>query len=117
MNAHRFETNQLVRGMEACLQANLELVTTQLDQELVLTEIVVKLLSVIGRVETCRRADATKRNTDFRVCAPNQAASCLFHACTRAARPNSALARTGKNACVTADTGYSAAYSRAIGPM
>ena len=45
MNAHRFETDQLVRGMEACLQANLELVTTQLDQELVLTEIVVKLLS------------------------------------------------------------------------
>src|SRR5437868_2177865 len=43
MNAHRFETDQLVRGMEACLQANLELVTTQLDQELVLTEIVVKL--------------------------------------------------------------------------
>jgi hypothetical protein len=31
--------------MEACLQANLELVTTQLDQELVLTEIVVKLLT------------------------------------------------------------------------
>ncbi len=45
MNAHRFETDQLVRGMEACLQANLELVTTQLDQELVLTEIVVKLLT------------------------------------------------------------------------
>jgi len=30
--------------MEACLQANLELVTTQLDQELVLTQVVVKLL-------------------------------------------------------------------------
>jgi DNA polymerase-3 subunit delta len=45
MNAHRFETNQLVRGMEACLQANLALVTTQLDQELVLTEVVVKLLA------------------------------------------------------------------------
>ena len=44
MNAHRFETNQLVRGMEACLQANLALVTTQLDHELVLTEVVVKLL-------------------------------------------------------------------------
>jgi DNA polymerase III subunit delta len=44
MNAHRFETDQLIRGMEACLQANLELVTTQLDQELVLTEVVVKLL-------------------------------------------------------------------------
>lgn len=44
MNVHRFETNQLVAGMEACLQANLELVTTQLDQELVLTQVVVKLL-------------------------------------------------------------------------
>jgi DNA polymerase-3 subunit delta len=45
MNAHRFSTEQLVKGMEACLQANLQLVTTQLDQELVLTEVVVKLLS------------------------------------------------------------------------
>lgn len=45
MNAHRFDMNQLVRGMEACLQANLELVTTQLDQELVLTQVVVKLLT------------------------------------------------------------------------
>jgi DNA polymerase-3 subunit delta len=45
MNAHRFETDQLIRGMEACLQANLALVTTQLDQELVLTEVVVKLLT------------------------------------------------------------------------
>lgn len=44
MNAHRFETTQLVEGMEGCLQANLELVTTQLDQELVLTRVVVKLL-------------------------------------------------------------------------
>ena len=43
-NAHRFETKQLVEGMEACLQANLQLVTTQLDHELVLTEIVVKVL-------------------------------------------------------------------------
>jgi DNA polymerase-3 subunit delta len=43
-NAHRFETKQLIEGMEACLQANLRLVTTQLDHELVLTEVVVKLL-------------------------------------------------------------------------
>jgi DNA polymerase III subunit delta len=42
--AHRFETKQLVRGMQACLEANLQLVTTQLDHELVLTEAVVKLL-------------------------------------------------------------------------
>jgi hypothetical protein len=30
--------------MQACLEANLQLVTTQLDHELVLTEVVVKLL-------------------------------------------------------------------------
>jgi DNA polymerase III subunit delta len=51
MNAHRFETDQLVGGMEACLQANLELVTTQLNQELVLTEIVVKLLTSSSRAK------------------------------------------------------------------
>jgi len=42
--AHRFETKQLVKAMQACLEANLQLVTTQLDQELILTEAVVKLL-------------------------------------------------------------------------
>jgi DNA polymerase III subunit delta len=45
MNAHQFETKRLVSAMEACLQANLQLVTTQLDHQLVLTEVVVKLLS------------------------------------------------------------------------
>jgi len=44
-NAHGFETNRLVDAMEACLRANLRLVTTQLDHELVLTEIVVQLLA------------------------------------------------------------------------
>jgi DNA polymerase-3 subunit delta len=43
-NAHRFETKHLVEGMEACLQANVRLVTSQLDHELILTEIVVKLI-------------------------------------------------------------------------
>lgn len=43
-NAHRFTTEQLVAGMQACLAANLRLVTTQLDHELILTEVVVKLL-------------------------------------------------------------------------
>ena len=43
-NAHRFTTAQLVGGMQACLAANLQIVTTQLDHELVLTEVVVKLL-------------------------------------------------------------------------
>jgi DNA polymerase III subunit delta len=44
-NAHRFETSRLIEGMEACLQANIRLVSTQLDHELVLTEVVVKLLA------------------------------------------------------------------------
>jgi DNA polymerase-3 subunit delta len=43
-NAHRFSTKQLIAGMQACLAANLQLVTTQLDHELVLTEVVVRLL-------------------------------------------------------------------------
>lgn len=42
--ADRFETLQLVQAMQACLEANLQLVTTQLDHELILTEVVVKLL-------------------------------------------------------------------------
>jgi DNA polymerase-3 subunit delta len=44
--AHRFTTAQLLAGLEACLDANLRLVTSQLDHELILTEIVVKLLAV-----------------------------------------------------------------------
>ena len=43
-NAHRFTTEQLIAGMRACLAANLQLVTTQLDHELILTEVVVKIL-------------------------------------------------------------------------
>jgi DNA polymerase-3 subunit delta len=42
--AHQFETDQLIAAMRACLEANLQLVTTQLDHELILTEVVVKLL-------------------------------------------------------------------------
>lgn len=45
-NAHRFETKQLIDAMQTCLEANLKLVTTQLDHELILTEIVVKLLGL-----------------------------------------------------------------------
>ncbi len=45
MAAHRFESAQLVAGLEACLEANLQLVSSQLDHELILTEIVVKLLA------------------------------------------------------------------------
>jgi len=43
-HAHHFETNQLINAMRACLSANVQLVTTQLDHELILTEVVVKLL-------------------------------------------------------------------------
>jgi DNA polymerase-3 subunit delta len=42
--AGRFETDQLIEAMRACLAANIQLVTTQLDHELILTEVVVKLL-------------------------------------------------------------------------
>ena len=45
MAAHRFEIPQLIAGLEACLQANLQIVSSQLDHELILTEIVVKLLA------------------------------------------------------------------------
>ena len=43
--AGRFETTQLIQAMQACLKANVQLVTTQLDHELILTEVVVKLLA------------------------------------------------------------------------
>jgi DNA polymerase-3 subunit delta len=44
-HAHRFKTAKLISGLEACLEANVRLVSTQLDHELILTEIVVKLLA------------------------------------------------------------------------
>jgi len=43
-HANQFDTNELIAAMRACLDANLKLVTTQLDHELILTEVVVKLL-------------------------------------------------------------------------
>jgi DNA polymerase-3 subunit delta len=43
-HAHQFEARQLINGMRACLDANAKLVTTQIDHELILTEVVVKLL-------------------------------------------------------------------------
>ena len=43
-HANQFDTNQLIEAMRACLEANLQLVTTQLDHELILTEVIVKLL-------------------------------------------------------------------------
>ncbi len=46
MQAHRFEVEQLVRGLEACLAANLQIVTSQLDHALILNQVVVKLLAL-----------------------------------------------------------------------
>ena len=43
-HAHHFNANQLIDAMRACLTANVQLVTTQLDHKLILTEVVVKLL-------------------------------------------------------------------------
>ena len=43
-HVHRFAASELIEAMRACLDANVKLVTTQLDHELILTEIVVKLL-------------------------------------------------------------------------
>jgi DNA polymerase III subunit delta len=44
-HAHQFRTKKLIAGLEACLEANVRLVSSQLDHELILTEIVVKLLA------------------------------------------------------------------------
>ena len=59
-NAHRFETKQLIDAMQTCLEANLKLVTTQLDHELILTEIVVELLGRdnVGGTLASRSADS-----------------------------------------------------------
>src|SRR5438132_9984394 len=43
-HADRFETNQLIDAMQACLGANRKLVTTQLDHEMMWTEVVLMLL-------------------------------------------------------------------------
>jgi DNA polymerase-3 subunit delta len=44
-HANLFDSNQLIQAMRACLDANVKLVTTQLDHELILTEVVVSLLA------------------------------------------------------------------------
>jgi DNA polymerase-3 subunit delta len=43
-HANQFNSSELIEAMRACLDANVKLVTTQLDHELILTEVVVKLL-------------------------------------------------------------------------
>jgi DNA polymerase-3 subunit delta len=66
-HAHQFETNQLIEAMRACLEANLQLVTTQLDHELILTQVVVKLLGEKqnSKSQHPTSRDATKRATGF----------------------------------------------------
>jgi DNA polymerase III subunit delta len=44
LHANQFDSSELIEAMRACLDANVKLVTTQLDHELILTEVVVKLL-------------------------------------------------------------------------
>jgi DNA polymerase III subunit delta len=41
--AHRFQLPELVMGLEACLGANLQLVSTQLEPKLILSQLLVKL--------------------------------------------------------------------------
>src|SRR5215470_5989328 len=43
-HANQFDSSELIEAMRTCLDANVKLVTTQLDHELILTEVVVKLL-------------------------------------------------------------------------
>ncbi|MBV9672207.1 MAG: hypothetical protein JO076_05200, partial [Verrucomicrobia bacterium] len=40
---HRFTLAELRSGLEACLKANLEIVTTQLDSRLILEKLIIKL--------------------------------------------------------------------------
>ena len=49
MQAHGFEVEQLIAGLEACLRANLQIVTSQLDHELILNQVVVKLLAPVQK--------------------------------------------------------------------
>jgi DNA polymerase III subunit delta len=40
----RFELQELVEGLDACLKANIQLVTTQLEPRLILSQLLVKLI-------------------------------------------------------------------------
>ncbi|MBV8375481.1 MAG: DNA polymerase III subunit delta [Verrucomicrobia bacterium] len=42
---HRFELAELVEGLRACLEANLQIVTTQLDPKLILSQLLVKVIA------------------------------------------------------------------------
>jgi DNA polymerase-3 subunit delta len=43
--AHRFQLTELIDGLQACLKANIQLVTTQLEAKLILSQLLVKLIA------------------------------------------------------------------------
>jgi len=43
--AHRFELEELVEALQACLKANIQLVTTQLEPKLILSQLLVKIIA------------------------------------------------------------------------
>jgi DNA polymerase-3 subunit delta len=43
--AHRFELAELVEAIQACLKANIQLVTTQLEPKLILSQLLVKIIA------------------------------------------------------------------------
>jgi DNA polymerase-3 subunit delta len=43
--AHRFELAELVEDLQACLKANIQLVTTQLEPKLILSQLLVKIIA------------------------------------------------------------------------
>ena len=43
--AHRFELTELVDALQACLKANIQLVTTQLEPKLILSQLLVKIIA------------------------------------------------------------------------
>jgi DNA polymerase-3 subunit delta len=45
IHAHRYELSELRAGLEACLAANIQLVTTQLDHEVVLSQLIVRIVA------------------------------------------------------------------------
>jgi DNA polymerase-3 subunit delta len=48
-DARRFELQELIDGLEACLKANVRLVTTQLDPRLVLSELLIRLIAGVQK--------------------------------------------------------------------
>ena len=42
---HRFKLDELIDGLQACLKANIQLVTTQLEPKLILSQLLVKIIA------------------------------------------------------------------------